>query len=222
MTIWRRTCAQAVYIESNRITVKTTNGKTHVLVADYIGITTTGKGRWIELKWNVKCNFIKLHILSDEESQKILAFRVTDTSGGDAKNLPGMLDHTLERLGVPLEDRSAEPSVSVEMDDTPADKSTVETITEYMCNCDCCQTISRERRISKVEMPPVAIVRGDGGYDSREAFSHCRKRGVRTTINVPVHTLQYDTTNTGEQNHHNSFCVCRLCGRRPTTSHGAV
>ena len=58
-------------------------------MADSTGITTTGKGRWIEPKWNVKCNFIKLHILADEESQKILAFRITDTGGGDAKNLPG-------------------------------------------------------------------------------------------------------------------------------------
>lgn len=28
----------------------------------------------------------------------------------------------------------------------------------------------------------MAIVRGDGWYDFREAFSHCRKRGVYTTI----------------------------------------
>ena len=89
VTIWRRTCAQAVSIEGDRITIKTTDDKMHVLVADYTGITTTGKGRWIEIQWSVKCSFIKLHILAGEESQRILAFRVTDTSGGDAKNLPG-------------------------------------------------------------------------------------------------------------------------------------
>ena len=38
------------------------DGKTHVLMADSTGITTTDKGRWIELKWNIKCSFIKLHI----------------------------------------------------------------------------------------------------------------------------------------------------------------
>ena len=123
VTIWRRTCAQAVSIEGNRITVKTTDGKTHVLVADSTGITTTGKGKWIEIKWNVKCSFIKLHILVDEESQKILAFRITDTGGGDAKNLPGMLDEALEGLGVPLEDRTMEPAVSVQVDGAPADEN---------------------------------------------------------------------------------------------------
>ena len=66
VTIWRRTCAQAVSIEGNRITVETDDGKTHVLLADSTGITATGKGRWIEIKWKVKCNFIKLHMLAEE------------------------------------------------------------------------------------------------------------------------------------------------------------
>ena len=96
-----------------------------VLVVDSTDITTTGKGRWIEIQWNVKYSFIKLRILADEESQKILAFRVTDTSGGDAKNLPGMLDQALDRLGIPLEDRDADLAVSMEVDTTPVDVNTV-------------------------------------------------------------------------------------------------
>lgn len=97
-----------------------------------------------------------------------------------------MLDHTLDRLGIPLEDRGADPAVSVEVDSTPADENTVETVTEYMCDCGCCQPVAAERRVAKVKRPPVAILRGDGGYDSGEAFSHCRKRGVRTTIRVRI------------------------------------
>ena len=77
VTIWRRTCAQTVSIKDDRITMKTTVYKVHVLVVNSTGITATGKSRWIELKWN-----FKLHILTDEKSQKILVFRVTDT--GDA------------------------------------------------------------------------------------------------------------------------------------------
>lgn len=45
VTIWRRTCAQAVSIEGNHITIKTADDKMHILVADSTGITTTGKGR---------------------------------------------------------------------------------------------------------------------------------------------------------------------------------
>ena len=74
VTIWRRTCARAVSMDGDHITVEATDGKTHVLVADPTGITTTGKGRWIEIKWKVKYNFIKLHILAEEESRKMPAF----------------------------------------------------------------------------------------------------------------------------------------------------
>ena len=172
-------------MDGSRITIKTTDGKLHVLVADSTGITTTGKGKWIEIKWNVKCSFIKLHILADEESQKILAFRITGTKGGDAENLPGMLDEALEGLGMPLEDHTMEPSVSVQVDDTSADESTLETITEYVCDCGCCRPVARERRVSRVK-PPAAIIRGDGGYNSHAVFSHCRKRCVRTTIRVHI------------------------------------
>lgn len=40
-----------------------------------------------------------------------------------------MLDEAMERLDVPLEDHTMEPSVSVQVDDTSADANTLETIT---------------------------------------------------------------------------------------------
>ena len=198
------------HIDDSRVAIKATAGKTHVLVADSTGIATTGKGRQMELKWDVKCNFIKLHILADEESQKILAFRITDTSGGDAQSLPAMPDQALNKLGAPLEDGGAgqaasgtateaaatgtappedggaESVASVEVDSVPADENTLVTTTEFMCDCGCCQTVATERRVTKVAKPPAAIVRADGGYDSRGVFSHCKKRGVRTNIRVVV------------------------------------
>ena len=202
VTIWRRTCAKAVIIQGRKIKIETKDNKTYVLMADSTGVTTTGKGRWIEFKWDIKCSYIKLHVLVEEESQKILAFRITDVSGGDAQNMPGMLDEALEKLGIPLEDRTAEPpveaadkteeaavpEVSVHATSTPAEESSVETITEYVCACGCGETVASERRTEKVEKPPVAILKGDGGYDSREAFSHCRKRGVRTVIRVRINS----------------------------------
>lgn len=76
VTTWRRTCAQAVSIEDDRITMKTTVDKMHVLVADSTGISATDKSRWIDLKRN-----FKLHILTDGKSQKIMTFHDTDTAG---------------------------------------------------------------------------------------------------------------------------------------------
>ena len=97
-----------------------------------------------------------------------------------------MLDEVLNKLGVPPGDRNEEPAASVGAESTQAEENAVEVTTDYTCDCGCRRPILRERRAAKVERPPVAILRVDGGYDSRDAFSHCRKRGVRTTIRVRI------------------------------------
>ena len=74
------------------------------------------------------------------------------------------------------------------MDGVPADESTLVSTTEFVCGCGCCQTVAAERRVTKVAKPPAAIMRADGGYDSREVFSHCKKRGVRTNIRVRINS----------------------------------
>ena len=50
----------------------------------------------------------------------------------------------------------------------PRPTRTSETITEYVYDCGCCQPVAAERRVTKAKRPPGAILRGDGGYDSRE------------------------------------------------------
>ena len=97
-----------------------------------------------------------------------------------------MLDEAPNKLGVPPGDRNEEPAASVEAESAPAEENTVEVITDYVCDCGCRRPILRERRTAKVERPPVAMLRADGGHDSRDAFSHCRKRGVRTTMRVRI------------------------------------
>lgn len=48
----------------------------------------------------------------------------------------------------------------------PRHTRTPETVTESVCGCR--QPVDRERRVHGAERPPVSIVRGDGGCDSRE------------------------------------------------------
>ena len=170
-------------------------------MADSTGITTTGKGRWIEFKWDVKCSYIKLRILVEEESQKILAFRLTDIRG---RATPGTCracrtrhwriwayrwrtappSHKSRRRRPGPTEEAAVPGVSVHATSTPAEGSPVETVTEYVCGCG--ETAATERKAAGVKKPPVAILKGDGGYDSRDVFSNCRKRGVRTMIRVRI------------------------------------
>ena len=214
MTIWKRTGYCPISIDGNIITVKLKNGKIYRLIADSTGLNMTNSGQWISIKWNVKHNFIKLHIMIDEESQKILAFRITDVNGGDASQLPGMLDEVLENLGMPLEDRTAEidpnnkgaargsdmsvsaadttdtvdaikPAVDVEVTGEASSDGKIQTEVEYLCDCGCGEIVAQKTYRRKVD-PPVAIASADGSYGTHDVFAPLKKRGVAPVIRVRI------------------------------------
>ena len=100
----------------------------------------------------------------------MLAFRLTDTGGGYAQKLPGMPDQALEKLDVPLEDRTAEPPIPAEATGTSptegaavprvpvhttrtlAEEISVEAPAEYVCACG--KTAATERKAARVKKPP--------------------------------------------------------------------
>ncbi len=56
------------------------------VVVDSTGLTTTNRGSYIEDKWKKdKRKFIKLHVLADKNTKKIVGFRVTSEHTGDSK-----------------------------------------------------------------------------------------------------------------------------------------
>ncbi len=56
------------------------------VVVDSTGLTTTNKGSYIEDKWKKeKRKFLKLHIMADKKTKKIVGFRVTSEHTGDSK-----------------------------------------------------------------------------------------------------------------------------------------
>ena len=190
-TIWKRIGASAVNIQNSRLTIELNNGTLCNLAADSTGISTTNCSEWITIKWNVKHNFIKLHILAEVESQKILAFRITDVTGGDAAQTPGMLDDALERLGVPPDAEpaeakptsEAEPALEIDMVQlAPGEKKSGIKV-EFMCDCGCGKTVC-EKKFTKKKKKILARLLGDGGYDSHELFAHIKRRGVQPVIRI--------------------------------------
>jgi len=55
------------------------------VVVDSTGLTTTSKGAYIEDKWKKeKRKFIRLHVMADRKTKKIVGFRVTSERTGDS------------------------------------------------------------------------------------------------------------------------------------------
>ena len=182
-TIWRSVGASAVNIQNSRLTVELNNGTVCNLISDSTGISATDCSEWIAIKWKVKHNFIKLHVLIEAKSQKILAFRITDVTGGDAAQTPGMLDEALERLNMPLE---AEPALEIDMAQLAPGEKRSGIKVEFVCDCGCGKTVC-EKRYTKKKKKVLARLLGDGGYDSHELFAHMKRRGVQ-----PVVRIRYD------------------------------
>ena len=60
-------------------------------------------------------------------------------------------------------------------------------ITEYMCDCGCCQPILMELCVVKAERLRWPS-RCGSRYDSRDIFSHCKKHGGRNAVRARIDT----------------------------------
>ena len=90
-TLWKR-CNE---FESKKAT---SDGKRKRVVAiDSTGIKVTMRGEWMRNKWKVRRGWLKLHILTDIETNEILSFIVTDERSGDAKHMLELVDDALSR-----------------------------------------------------------------------------------------------------------------------------
>ena len=68
------------------------------LAVDSTGLKQHNRGEWIRQKWKVKRGFVKMHVLVDVDTKKILAIRVTDDRTGDLPMFIPLLDDALENV----------------------------------------------------------------------------------------------------------------------------
>jgi len=62
------------------------------MVVDSTGLSTTNKGQYIEAMWRKeKRKFLKLHIVADKKTGKIVGFRVTSEKTGDTRKFVPMV-----------------------------------------------------------------------------------------------------------------------------------
>ena len=100
------------------------------LIVDASGLTISKKGDYIEEKWiREKKEFIKLHIAVDEESKKIVSFRITKGNVHDTKKFSQLVKESARKYDIDkvygdkaydnrknfniLDDINAEPAISI-------------------------------------------------------------------------------------------------------------
>jgi len=88
-TLWRR-CGSS---EVSAGVPADTHDRT--VAADSTGIKVTVRGGWMREKWKVHKGWLKLHILTDVNTNEILSFIVTDERSGDAKHLLNLVDKAM-------------------------------------------------------------------------------------------------------------------------------
>ena len=95
-TIYRR--IQSLDVQTNGGTVTVTGGKGTAIrfAVDSTGLKQHNRGEWIRQRWKVRRGFVKMHVLVDVDTKKILAVRVTDDRTGDSPMFIPLLDDTLE------------------------------------------------------------------------------------------------------------------------------
>ena len=145
-------------------------GKTSTvrIVPDGTGMTPGNRGEWIRKTHKLRRGFIRLSVMIDQDTREILAFRVSDEKTGDMPQLKGLIDDTLENLGI-------------DPDDLKAKKHDV--ALRPSSSQDVQPSASGQGR-DPAAAPPDVEMRADGGYDSRKAFSYCDSLGITPYIRI--------------------------------------
>ena len=95
-TIFRRIQSLDVQRNGRIITVTGSKGAAIRFAVDSTGLKQHNRGEWIRQKWKVRRGFVKMHILVDVDTKKILAVRVTDDRTGNYPMFIPLLDDALE------------------------------------------------------------------------------------------------------------------------------
>ena len=138
------------------------------VIPDGTGLTPGNRGEWIRKTHKLRRRFIRLSVMIDQDTREILAFRISGEKTGDMPQLKGLIDDTLENLGIDPEDLKAKKH------DAALRPSSSQDV----------QPSASGQGRDPATAPPDVEMRADGGYDSREAFSYCNSRGITPYIRI--------------------------------------
>ena len=212
-TIWKRAGNVMPTFERAK-TFHRPDGGVIRLAPDSAGIQHSNRGEWIRVKWNVKRGFFKLYILIDLDTMMIVAFSMTDMSGGDGAQLPRLLSKALVEYvgeGVKLPESTIKAVVNSpcvldaggygdgqqtlldtwmygDEEREPAAEPAAACITVNGNDAQgVAEAVANEMRRIRETLKEKGIdlrLWADGGYDTRKVFSLLGKLGISPRIKV--------------------------------------
>lgn len=80
--------------------VRVEPGRRVVASVDSTGLKVGNYGEWMRHKWKKRRGFVKLHIMVDIETKRILSFEVTDESTSDSRAFPSLLKQAASKAQI--------------------------------------------------------------------------------------------------------------------------
>ena len=175
-TIWRRINKMNVTSVDDTVEVRSKNGMLR-LIPDGTGLAPSTRSEWIHHKHKVKRGWIRLSVMVDHDTMKVLAFRVTDERIGDSPQFEGLLEDSLKCLGIDADElrknaqNQRDGAVGGEGRRQPQRAS------------DVMEKALKATDVTEIQELLIAAM-GDGGYDTRIIYSLCKKLGIVPLVKV--------------------------------------
>ena len=74
-------------------------GNDMIVALDSTGMKVSNRGEWMREKWKRRRGWIKVHIVVDAKSKKLLAMEITDERTGDGKMLKPLIEKAEKNVG---------------------------------------------------------------------------------------------------------------------------
>ena len=152
-----------------------------ILAADATGLKQHNRGEWMGKKWRVKRGFVKLHVMVDTQTMKIVALSVTDESVGDVTEFRSLLGQGMDAVGArdgasDVVHHSQDPGP-----DAPAGERGCAPPSHPAYQNRLASGISPLTSLSSDrpdDDPAPDIIYGDAAYGSRDSVAACACAGV--------------------------------------------
>ena len=184
-TIYRRIRDIGVNITGNKAVATTPDGTRHMFWAtDGSGLKVDNRGEWIRKKWKVRRGFVKMHVLMDIDTGKVLSLRITTEKVGDSKMFVPLMDDALETVGSTA-DADPDNRETVEKVEDPIDgvPQTTDEPPRAISTAGATELDRNDKEAVQGASPQISIL-ADGAYASRDAHKACADRNVTPLIRL--------------------------------------